>query len=172
MSITKNIGGYGPIFLFFLSISLLYSQKKTQKLLWIYIIASILNVILNIFLKLLFQQPRPMEEDERKLFEMAKNRGKIFPYNIYGMPSGHVQYSLFSLFFIAFTFPSPTIIFLYFVLSILTMYQRVEDKYHTVLQVIVGAIIGATLGYGTYLYSKKYIAGKLVKKEDDNAFIY
>jgi membrane-associated phospholipid phosphatase len=113
-----------------------------------------------------------MEENERKVFEMLKNRGKIFPYNTYGMPSGHVQYCLFSLFFIAFTIPSFTILLFYFLISLLTIYQRVEEKYHTIFQVIVGACIGAILGYGTYWYSQKYIAGKLVKKEDDNAFIH
>lgn len=169
--IINSIGGYGPIFLFFLSIFLLYSRTKTKNFLWIFIFASFLNVLVNIILKLVIQQPRPMGENERKVFEMAKNRGKIFPFNTYGMPSGHAQYSLFSLFFIAFTLQSPSITLFYLVITFLTMYQRVEFKYHTVLQVIVGAFIGASIGYGTYLYSRKCIAGKINKKEDDNAFI-
>jgi membrane-associated phospholipid phosphatase len=169
--VINNVGGYGPLFLFFLSIFLLYSRTKTKNLLWIYIFASLLNIVLNILLKIIIQQPRPMGEEERKVFELAKNRGKIFPFNTYGMPSGHTQYSFFSLFFIAFKLESPTITLFYSLITLLTMYQRVEFKYHTLFQVIVGAMIGASLGYATYLYSRKCIAGNINKKEDDNSFI-
>ena len=164
------LGGYGPIILFFLSIILLYSRKEGKKLLWIYGIVSILNVVLNIVLKLMIQLPRPMSEEDRKIFELAKDKGKIFPFNTYGMPSGHMQYCMFSLVFISYTLQSPWISLFYLIISIITMYHRVEYKYHTILQVIVGSIIGILVGYVTYLYSKRYITGEINKKEDDNAY--
>jgi membrane-associated phospholipid phosphatase len=118
----------------------------------------------------MIQLPRPMSEEDRKIFELAKDKGKIFPFNTYGMPSGHMQYCMFSLVFISYTLQSPWISLFYLIISVITMYHRVEYKYHTILQVIVGSIIGILVGYVTYLYSKRYITGEINKKEDDNAY--
>ena len=57
----------------------------------------------------------------------------------------------------------------YAIISLLTMYQRIKYKNHSVIQVIVGAIMGAVIGYSFYIYARKTMAGKLKGREDDNA---
>jgi membrane-associated phospholipid phosphatase len=47
------------------------------------------------------------------------------------------------------------------------MAQRVAYKYHTVLQVLVGAIIGAGFGYFVYFLAREKIKGQITEKRDD-----
>jgi membrane-associated phospholipid phosphatase len=173
--IIKNIigfGEYGPIVLFFSSIFLLYDKSN---LVLFYLLGFVLNVFLNLILKGIFQQPRPNENI--KLFNLAINNAKksIFlngiPFNIYGMPSGHAQSCFYSLVFIylALKNKNKNIIIVYILIAILTLYQRYYDKFHTILQLFVGSIVGSIFAFFIYYLSKKQIMGKLIKKPDDNA---
>ena len=58
-SVFNNIGIYGPMFLFITSATLLWNKEM---LLFYYVVGMFLSSILNVALKLLFQQPRPSED--------------------------------------------------------------------------------------------------------------
>ena len=89
------VGYLAPFILFFTSICLL----RTKSYFFVYYIIGFgLNILLNILLKGIIQQPRPKEDI--KLINISKNNGKRISYDVYGMPSAHAQLSFYSLVFI------------------------------------------------------------------------
>jgi membrane-associated phospholipid phosphatase len=168
-SLIYEIGNYGPIILFFYSLCLL---SKKQNLLSYYIVGIFLNTILNLILKVSFQQPRPSEDP--KLFNLALKKGKHLmfnngiPFDIFGMPSGHTQSSIFSTTFVFLSTKKYNSLIVYLLLSLTTMYQRVKYNFHTVFQVFVGAFVGFLFGYLFYYLSQEKIKGLIREKNDDN----
>ena len=168
VSVFHEFGQYSPLLLFFLSIYLLWDYSN---LLFYYIVGIFMNTILNIILKGIFQQPRPLEDIPK--FNMAITRGSRYlfnngiPFDIYGMPSGHAQLTLFSTTFIYFSLHQYNILYLYLGVSIITMLQRFIFNYHTVTQVLIGAVIGTMMGYFVYFLAKTKLKGKLTIKLDD-----
>lgn len=158
------IGFLAPSILFFISICLLW--KKSYFFIY-YIIGFGLNILLNILLKGLIQQPRPKEDIQ--LIQIAKNNGKRISYDVYGMPSGHSQLCFYSLIFIYLVFKSWTWTIFYLVISLTTLFQRVKYKNHTILQVLVGALVGAIFSYFIFHVSKRNIGGKWIKKKEEYA---
>jgi len=172
--IMENIIGFGeysPIVLFFLSLFLLYDKAN---LFFFYLLGFIINIFLNIILKGLFQQPRPKENSQ--LFHLAMNNAKKstflhgIPFNIFGMPSGHAQSAFYSLvyIFLALKNKNPNITFIYVILSLLTLYQRYYEQYHSIAQLFVGSMVGSAFAFLMYYIAKKQIRGKLIIKPDDN----
>ena len=162
--IISYLGVIAPIFLFFLSILLLLYK---QKYLIFFIAGTIINNVLNILLKLLIQQPRPSQDI--KAIEIGIVNGHRISFDKFGMPSGHAQNCGYMLSFMTMVYKSPTITGLYFIITMLTIFQRYLFKNHTILQLIIGLIIGCLFGYITYICAKKHIIGILKEKEDDNA---
>ena len=158
------VGYFAPIILFVSSCFLLY---KKNMLLSLYIIGSILNTALNGILKDIIKQPRPTEDI--RIFNASKMLDKRFGYDRYGMPSGHAQSVFFSTVYIYFALDNKYISLIYLAISLITMYQRVKYKNHTIFQVIVGAIVGSFVGYLFYLFAIQKITGKQKSKMDDNA---
>jgi len=164
----NEFGIFGPVILYFLSIYLLWNNDN---LFFYYNIGVFMNALLNLVFKGIIQQPRPSEDP--KTFHLALTHGKRFlfkngiPYDIFGMPSGHSQSSLFSTVFIYLSFRKNNWLYFYLLVSILTMCQRVSYKYHTILQVLIGAVVGASFGYITYLFAREKIKGPITEKADD-----
>ena len=129
------------------------------------------NAVLNLVLKGLIQHPRPSEDI--KQFNLALSHGKRFlfkdgmPHDIFGMPSGHSQSALFSTVYIYMSLRKTNILYVYLFISFLTIVQRVAYNYHTVLQVIVGAIVGGSFGYFVYYLAREKIKGHITEKKDD-----
>jgi dolichyldiphosphatase len=171
-NIIKIIGEHGPTILFIETIYLLWN--KSYSLIY-YLFGFFLNLILNLVLKGIFQQPRPSEDP--KLFNIALKNGTRFkfvngiPYDIFGMPSGHAQSVIFTTLFIHLTLKNMYLTSTFLIFALLTMYQRVKYEFHTVFQVIVGAIVGALFAYFIHYMSYKKIIGKIMSKKDDNTFI-
>lgn len=169
-NIFYTCGAFGPLILFIFSYYLLW---KKETLLYNYNIGFLIDNILNIILKGIFQQPRPSVDTQQ--FNIAVNSGKRFifkygvPFDIYGMPSGHAQSSLFSTVYIYSALKNTNILYLYLFFTIITTAQRVIYKFHTILQVIIGCIIGAMFGYYTYHQAQKSLKGIIREKPDDNA---
>ena len=169
ISLFNEFGCYGPVILIFLSMYLLWDNHN---LFFYYSIGVFVNAILNLIIKGIFQQPRPSEDPKK--FEIALKHGKRFlfkdgiPYDIFGMPSGHSQSVLFSAVFIYFSLQKLNILYLYLAISFITMIQRVSYNYHTVFQVIVGAIIGALFGYFVFSLAEKKIKNHIREKPDDD----
>ena len=174
ITILDEIGERGPLILMITSIFLLWSRKNQL----IYcIIGTFANLLLNIILKGFFQQPRPSDNINSKLFQLALKNGKTFifkngiPVSIFGMPSGHMQFCLFYTIFVFICLRKYNILMVYLVISLLSAYQRIKHNHHTILQVFAGGIVGIFAGYATYILTNNNIKGTIKSKPDDNARI-
>ena len=168
LELFDEFGKFGPLILIFLSMYLLWDSNN---LFFYYIVGIFSDSILNLILKGTLQQPRPSEDI--KQFNLALSHGKRFlfkdgiPHDIFGMPSGHSQSSLFSTVYIYMCLKKTNILYVYLLISFITVMQRVYFNYHTVLQVIAGAIVGGGFGYFVYYLAKEKIKGHITEKKDD-----
>ena len=168
-TIFYEIGTYGPLLLILLSWYVLWNNSN---MFFYYTIGVFLNAILNLIIKGLLQQPRPSEDV--KEFNIALKHGKRFifkdgiPYDIFGMPSGHTQSCLFSTIFVYYALKQTNLLYVYSVISIIVMIQRVSFNFHTSFQVVVGAVVGAFFANFVYYLSEQKIKGKITEKLDDN----
>ena len=158
------IGYLGPILLLVSSIFLLINKAT---LLSTYIFGFVVSVIMNSILKYIIKEPRP--SDDLSIYNASIAHGKRVSFDKYGMPSGHATGVFYSTAFIFFALKKPYISLIYLIISMNTIYQRVKYKNHTILQVIVGAIVGTITGYAAYLFATKKLVGLLKFKKDDNA---
>ena len=166
-----QVGELGPLLLFTTSCWLLF-EKKTM--LYYYIIGSIINVILNIIMKITIQQPRPRIDDETFQLMLTHFKQDVFKHgipDIFGMPSGHAQAVIFSTVFVYLCIKNKNWLILYSVISLVTMWQRVIYKHHTVGQIIIGAFIGAGFAVCVFYLGKRKIVGILKQRDDDFAFV-
>ena len=101
-------------------------------------------IIIHIILKMLLKESRPPEyyETPSTYPEWMEST-----FNKYGMPSGHSQVIGFLSSFIWFYTKNISFLIVNLLLSIITMYQRVAIKRHTLKQVIYGYSIGWLIGY-------------------------
>jgi len=170
------LGFYGPNILFVSSFFLLY---KKNVLLGYYLFGFFFNILINIFLKNIIKQPRPQDPTKYNIVETNPINKIINSFKVhlekrqsYGMPSKHMQMCLYSVSFIFFALRSHKhlyfIMMSYFVLSIITAFQRVSSYDHSPLQVVVGSIVGAIFGYGLYNMTISRLHGKILPKLDDN----
>jgi membrane-associated phospholipid phosphatase len=163
----KYAGKYGPLILFLPTVFFLSNKKNA---LIYYVAGFFLNSITNVCLKLLIQQPRP--SDDKAKFDLALDRGKKFlyiPYDVFGMPSGHSQSVAFTTVFVFLTIQNNLFRLFCLMISVITLWQRVEYNHHTVLQVLVGSMVGGLISYMMFYMNKKNIGGLLKEKRDDNA---
>ena len=169
--ILNLIGKYSP---FILITFTLYLLRNLNNLFFYYAIGVFMNIIINLLLKSIILQPRPSVDTQ--LFNLAVKNGKnlifkngIIPYDICGMPSGHTQTAFFSTVFIYLSLKNKYITFIYLIISLITMYQRVINKKHTLVQVIVGSFVGALFAFIMFYFAKQNIKGIIKIKSDDNA---
>jgi len=151
MSITKFLdvlGFYGPLVLLGI---ILFALRNQPKYMWVYFIAFFLNNYFNRYLKSQFLEERPDNPIPFSKYEKYKN------VETYGMPSGHssaIWFSIVYLFLVkSHSIWLPVCIFI----GILTMYQRVKYRRHTVEQVCMGAITGGICGWLVYSLVTKWI---------------
>ena len=166
-----QVGSYGPLLLIIQSLFLL---RNKEVYFYYYIIASFINILLNYFLKVVIQQPRPSVD--KKTFDLAlkhmksTNYRSALSYDVFGMPSGHTQSVLFSSTFtyLVLKEESWTTFFFYAVISFVTMTQRIQYKFHTLGQVLVGGILGMAFAYLVYYLASQKQKGVVKEKEDDD----
>lgn len=169
-TIITYFGNTGPIILFLFASYYLLWKKYTM--FYYYQVGFITSAILNTILKGIFKCPRP-SEDPRE-FNLALKNGRRFvfkdgiPHDIFGMPSGHSQATMFITTFIFLTLKNTKISLVFLLLSLLIMYQRVKDNHHTFFQVLAGAIVGVGCGYLFYYFGQQSLRGKIKAKPDDN----
>lgn len=159
-----RIGVHAPVGLFLMTLLLLRNMPNYLNFL---IIGTVLTNILNIILKLCIQSPRPLKDN--RALEIAISNGERISFNKYGMPSGHAQNCGFFLGFVSLIFKNILFTSCYLIISLLSLIQRVKYNNHTILQVIVGFLIGLITSYYVYVKAKQYIIGHLNEKPDDNA---
>lgn len=169
MNILYEFGAYGPIILILLSWYLLWDNKN---LFFYYTVGIFANAVLNIIFKGIIQEPRPMFDDKK--VRLLKTHGKEYfyqsgiPFDIFGMPSGHAQSSLFSTIFIYLSLKQTNLLYIYIPLTLLTCYQRVKFDYHSISQIIVGGIVGTAFGYLVYKLAREKIKNIIREKPDDD----
>ena len=167
-TIFDRFGQYGPIILIIYSCYLLWDKSN---LFFYYVVGIFINAILNLIIKGIIQEPRPSED--LKTFELSLKNGRRFlfkdgiPHDIFGMPSGHTQSSLFSTIFIFLSLKNLNILRVYLLISFIIMTQRVAFNHHTINQVIVGAIVGGLFGYSMFYMAQNKLMGVLREKIDD-----
>jgi len=169
MSILYELGAYGPIILILLSWYFLWDYKN----LFFYLNVGIIsNAILNIILKGLIQEPRPIFDTAK--VNLVKRHAKEYffqngiPFDIFGMPSGHAQMALFMTTFIYLSLERTNLLYLYLAFTLLICYQRVNSEYHSMSQVIVGSVIGSGFAYIVYHLAREKIKGRIRERPDDN----
>ena len=169
MDILYEFGEYGPIILIFISWYLLWNHNN---LFFYYNVGILANAVLNLIIKGIIQEPRPLFDSKK--VNLAKIHAKKYffqngiPFDIFGMPSGHAQMSFFTLVFIYLSLKHTNLLYLYIFFSLLICYQRVKFEYHSISQVIVGAIVGSSFGYLVYKLAREKIKGKIREKPDDD----
>jgi membrane-associated phospholipid phosphatase len=169
MSIFYEFGEYGPVILIFISWYLLWNNHN---LFFYYNIGIFINAVLNLILKGIIQEPRPLF-DNKKIQLMKTNAGHFFyldgiPFNVFGMPSGHAQTAFFITVFIYLSFKKNNIFYFFLLYSLFICYQRVKTEYHSLPQVIVGALLGSAFGFLIYQLAREKIKGRIREKPDDN----
>jgi len=162
--ILSYIGVQGPFLLVVLSIILLFNQQNYLKF---FFVGLIVNTILNVILKIIIKDPRP--SDDRKALEIGVINGRRISFDKYGMPSGHAQMVMYLLIYITMVLNSPEVSCLFGIISINSIYQRFANNNHTILQLIVGMILGCVVGYISYIKATTHIKGDIKPKKDDNA---
>jgi membrane-associated phospholipid phosphatase len=167
MKIFDYIGFFGPQILLFISIILL---RNKSNLLYIYLLGSFLSMIINYVLKGLICEPRPSENVHMFNIEMnsSKISGSRLGYDRFGMPSGHSQSVFFSLAFIWLAFKNVKITFIYLLIALNTMYQRVNYKNHSIAQVLIGGLVGILLAFLFYKYANHNLKKEIRDKLDDD----
>jgi membrane-associated phospholipid phosphatase len=170
-SILCKIGNWGPLIVFGTSVYLLSDKGN---MLYYYVVGLIFNAILNVFLKITIQQPRPSIDTDKFNILLKNYKEDIFKNgipDIFGMPSGHTQSIVFSTVYVFLSLKERNILLFYMLLSLITMWQRVYCNHHTVFQVMVGTAIGSLFAYFVYKLARQNILGILRPRPDDNALL-
>lgn len=168
MDVLYEFGAYGPIILILLSWYLLWDNKN---LFFYYTVGIFANSVLNIIFKGIIQEPRPMFDNKK--IRLLQTHGKEYfyqngiPFDMFGMPSGHAQAVFFSTVFMYLSLKQTNILYIYIPLSLLTCYQRVKFEYHSVSQIIIGAITGSSFAYLVYQLAREKIKNRIREKPDD-----
>jgi membrane-associated phospholipid phosphatase len=148
--VLNTLGANGPIILFFLNILCLtqYSHKYVA----FYVFFIFIDILLNELLKGVIQQPRPLGYKSNNEVYYNMNYKGIHKF---GMPSGHAESTAFSLTYIGLVTKSPLLIILELGIGCIVLYQRWTTRKHTIMQLVVGSIIGCILGIGCYFIVDK-----------------
>lgn len=156
------IGLMAPGILLIFSLLLLRNKYTFLSFL---LVGTLLNNVVNILLKLIIKEPRP--STDKRIIEIGVSNGERISFDKFGMPSGHAQNCGFFTAFITLVLKNPVVTGLYIVISCISLYQRYLYNNHTILQLIVGFIIGLILGYIAYTIGEKYIVKQITAKKDD-----
>jgi membrane-associated phospholipid phosphatase len=127
------------------------SHYKSSSVYTAFVFGNISNSLLNMVLKNIIREPRPIEEE-----------------GDYGFPSGHAQSVFFSLVFLFLANGPPVFIYMMGCISVLTLYQRWKYKKHSVKQLVAGSIIGSLYAVFIIYLTDQYLLSKnyLVKESD------
>ncbi|EME28076.1 Dolichyldiphosphatase 1 [Galdieria sulphuraria] len=141
-----SIISLAPVFLYVAETSLVLFRREYFGLALLF--GQLVNEALNVILKVTFARPRPSRSEQ----------------NDYGMPSAHSQAMFFVTSCIIFTLSrrrhkplsslERNLLYSFlFLCSLSVSFSRIYLGYHSIHQVMVGALVGCLLGYFWTLYS-------------------
>jgi membrane-associated phospholipid phosphatase len=142
------IGFQGPVITFGITTVALLNQKPY---LLSYLVFFAANTYLNKFLKMAIKQPRP--EGSKMISMMDHNDG----HHKYGMPSGHAQWTSFSLTYLYLVKQNVYLLLLETFILALTLYQRWKYNRHSIEQLVVGTIVGSGFACASYYFTREYL---------------
>ena len=164
-----RVGNIGPIILLFLGC---FELRHKIFYLFYFFVGYFLNILLNLFLKAFFHQPRPqMDIDMKKLLsnnDFAFRSRFGVSYDVYGMPSGHAQTVFYIATFIYFVTKDIKLSIYFLLFASIVLIHRLYYQFHSGAQVLVGSIFGIAFGYFMYFMAKRRLMGSLQLKKDDN----
>jgi membrane-associated phospholipid phosphatase len=166
-----EIGNYGPLLLSLVSWYLLWEKSN---LFFYYTVGVFISIILNLILKGIIKDPRP-EFNKNNIKLLTLNASQYFfqngvPFDIYGMPSGHAQMSFYITMFMYLSLKDTRILYSYGLFSLFICYQRIQTGQHTLIQVMVGSMVGMLVGYGIHYMTNIKLKGVIREKIDDFAY--
>jgi membrane-associated phospholipid phosphatase len=163
-SIIHLLGFSAPGIMLVTSAIILRNRATTLKY---FIIGYILNGIFNGILKVALKEPRP--SNDWQILQIGITHNKRIGFDKYGMPSGHAQHCGYILAFMTLAVNDPFVTGVYSILSLICLYQRYLYQNHTIIQVVIGFIVGIGFGYLIYQVSSKKLIGNIKLRPDDNA---
>lgn len=146
-----DIGFFGPLILFTLTIIVLWGRVKYLSA---YIIFAFLNSILNKTLKGIIQEPRPGKPTDKTVY---KGYETIDGIEIYGMPSGHAQSVIFSTTYMYLVSKSINILIGSSLVSMLSLIQRYRFSRHSIKQLLVGSGVGTLMAFISFKLTEYYL---------------
>lgn len=146
--IFDGIGFFGPKILLLSNVYLLQNQTIFM---FAYLVFYFTNILINGIIKSIVKQARP---ENPKSFVNEEYTGP----DKYGMPSGHAQSSVFSTFFLYFVNSSRSVLLSELFICLLTFYQRIKYRTHTIEQIIVGSLLGVFIAFFAFYITKKYLS--------------
>jgi membrane-associated phospholipid phosphatase len=147
------VGFYSFNILSFVAVLTLY---RRWAVLLVYVVGGVANLYLNWGLKALIRDPRPPNPLPMVLFPVDPTQPVTTDtyYYVgverYGFPSGHAQLVFYALAFLYFVQHRITRVWtLCFLVGVLTLYQRLKYRRHTVEQLLAGVLVGSVTGWLT-----------------------
>ena len=162
-SIVHLLGYLAPIIMLVITFFLL---RNNANYLTFFFYGYIFNLVVNSLLKWVLKEPRPT--NDWKILELGITHTKRIGFDKYGMPSGHAQHCGFILAFATLVLNSPFVTGLFSILSLICLYQGYLYQNYTLLQVIVGFVVGLGIGYLFYDLGAKKLIGNIKMRPDDN----
>jgi membrane-associated phospholipid phosphatase len=152
--IIDDIGFFGPMILFTLTIIMLWGRYKYVN---VYLIFILFNTVLNQILKNTIKSSRPDKLNEYTIYETYENTSGT---DKYGMPSGHAQSVSFSTLYMYLVTKSKNLLIGGSFISALSLIQRYRFKRHSIKQLLVGVIVGSSVAYASYNLSTLFLTCK------------
>jgi membrane-associated phospholipid phosphatase len=154
----SELGYQGPNTLLALIILMLYLQGETNQYAYgAVILCKFVNHIINISIKNSLKAPRPDSHKDPNFANLKPTFKNFFTvHKQFGMPSGHAQDTVFELTFIAIYFKKPWLTLVALAQVLLTLWQRYENRRHSIKQLAVGSVLGLLVGLAFYKIYNHY----------------
>jgi membrane-associated phospholipid phosphatase len=149
--IAGYIGSFGPaMILCVIVVEEVYDGASTTRIVWL-LLWQPMSIILNTWLKEVINEERPPGGEHINMIEEVIDIGSK------GMPSGHAQMVASALTFVLLSGSNATLAFITGLQSVITIWQRLAYKKHTIEQVMAGLFVGAiyTMLFLSYYTSLK-----------------
>ena len=168
-AVWEYVGAFAPILML---VAALFALRTSHRALLYFGMGSGVCVLLNVVLKGFIQQPRP--RNDRVALELAVSHGERISIDRFGMPSGHAQYCSFATLFVLcwLAYHNRTsmgwLLFAVLLTSVSLM-QRWWFRNHSLLQLVIGTVIGSILGVVfAWMEKESECRGWTAKKDDNN----
>ena len=150
MNIIEKAGFYGPNITIIINIIALLDQPKYFAT---FILFYCFQYYLNGMMKNVLREPRPKGYLDKKYDDYGYYHG----IEGYGMPSGHSSDVWFCTIFLWLVKNSPYLLILELAICFNTMYQRWSFHKHSIQQISIGTLVGASIAWFAFTITKQAV---------------